>query len=175
MKKFFAIAALAVASLTVNAQTWIGGSFGFNWDKSKDEGAKATTSWEIAPEVGHDINETWAIAIKLGVNSTKQGDNDAVTGVIVNPYARYKFANVDNLTFFLDGGLAYKSHGSHKGNSFGIGIKPGVAYKVAEGISLEAKFGGFGWTTYSKDSENKDKFGLGVDTEDLSFGIFFDI
>ena len=35
MKKFFAIAALAVASLTVNAQTWIGGSFGFNWDKSK--------------------------------------------------------------------------------------------------------------------------------------------
>ena len=163
MKKFFAIAALAVASLTVNAQTWIGGSFGFNWDKSKDEGAKATTSWEIAPEVGHDIDETWAIAIKLGVNSSKHGDDDELHLALAGAVG------------FLDGGLAYKSHGSHKGNSFGIGIKPGVAYKVAEGISLEAKFGGFGWTTFSKDGGNKDKFGLGVDTEDLSFGIFFDI
>ena len=81
MKKFFAIAAFAVASLTVNAQTWIGGAFGFNWDKSKNENSKATTSWEIAPEIGHDIDETWAIAIKLGINSVKAGDADAVTGV----------------------------------------------------------------------------------------------
>ena len=175
MKKFFAIAALAGASLTANAQAWIGGEVAFDWEKSKNDGAKATTSWEIAPEIGYDLDETWAVAAKIGVGSVKVGDQDAVTGFIINPYARYKFANIDNLTFFLDGGLAYKTYGKHHGNSFGIGIKPGLAYKVAEGVSLEAKFGGFGWTTFSEEAGNKDQFGIGVDTEALSFGVFFDI
>ena len=67
MKKFFAIAALAVASLTANAQAWLGGSFNFNWEKGKWDGAKATTSWKIAPEIGYNINENWAIAGKIAV------------------------------------------------------------------------------------------------------------
>jgi hypothetical protein len=175
MKKFFAIAVVALIALTANAQTWIGGSVGFDWAKSKNDGAKANTAWEIAPEIGYDIDETWAVAVKLGITSTQKGDNDAVTGFIINPYARYKFANVDKLTFFLDGGLAYKTYGKDNGNSFGIGIKPGVAFKVAEGVSLEAKLGGLGWTTFSEEAGNYDRFGLGVDTEALSIGIFFDI
>ena len=175
MKKFFAIAVVAMIALTANAQTWIGGSFGFDWAKSKADGAKANTYWEIAPELGYDLDETWAVAIKVGINSTKKGDDDAVTGFVINPYARYKFANLDKLTFFIDGGLAYKTYGKDRGNSFGIGVKPGLAYKVADGVSLEAKFGGLGWTTFSKEAGNSDIFGLGVDTEDLSFGVFFDI
>ena len=129
MKKFFAIAILAVASLTANAQAWIGGSVGFDWEKSKAEGAKAETSWEVAPEIGYDLDETWAVAIKLGVGGesyyTEAGLHQkevSYTTFIINPYARYKFANIDNLTFFLDGGIAYKSHGKNRGNSFGIGI-----------------------------------------------------
>lgn len=182
MKKFFAIAALAVASLTANAQAWIGGSVGFDWEKGKWDDAKAESSWEVAPEIGYNLDETWAVAIKLGVGGEsyytgtgRYQEEVSYTTFIINPYARYKFANIDKLTFFLDGGLAYKSHGKDRGNSFGIGIKPGLAYKVADGISLEAKFGGFGWTTYSEEGGNKDKFGIGVDTEALSFGVFFDI
>ena len=175
MKKFFAIAILAVASLTANAQAWIGGAASFNWAKSKVDGAKATTSWELAPEIGYDLDENWAVAIKLGVNSTKAGEADAVTGFKISPFARYKFANIDDLTFFVDGGLSYTTYGKHKGNAFGIGVQPGLAYKVADGVSLEAKFGYFGWKTYSKEAGDCDKFGFGVDTEALSFGVFFDI
>ena len=175
MKKFFAIAIFTIASLTANAQAWIGGSVGFDWEKGKWDHAKSSSSWEIAPELGYNLDETWAVAIKLGVGSRKEGDNDAVTGFIINPYARYKFSNIDKVTFFLDGGLAYKSHGKDRGNSFGIGIKPGIAYEVADGVSLEAKFGGLGWTTFSEEAGDYNKFGIGVDTEAILFGIFFDI
>jgi hypothetical protein len=175
MKKFFAIAILTIATLTANAQAWLGGSVGLDWEKGKWDHAEANSTWEIAPEIGYDLDETWAVAIKLGIVSKKQGDNDAVTGFIINPYARYKFANIDKVTFFLDGGLAYKTYGKHAGNSFGIGIKPGLAYKVADGVSLEAKFGGLGWTTFSEEAGDYNKFGIGVDTEAILFGIFFDI
>lgn len=173
MKKFFAIAVVAMIAISANAQTWLGGSFGFDWEKSKNDHAKAKTSWEIAPEIGYNLDETWAVAIKLGVASVKHGDNDAVTGFQVNPYARYTFCEMDKLSFFVDGGVNYTTYGKNAGNSFGIGVQPGLCYKASDTVSLVAKFGYFGWKTYSEENANKDQFGLGVDGNALSFGVYF--
>jgi hypothetical protein len=182
MKKFFAIAALAVASLTANAQAWLGGSFNFNWEKGKWDGAKATTSWKIAPEIGYNINENWAIAGKIAVGGESRYTKElgqlvekSVTTFTVSPYARYTFAQIDDLSFFVDGGIHFTSYGKDNGSSFGIGIQPGLAYKVADGVTLAAKFGYFGWRTYDKEAGNKDQFGLGVDGNNLEFGIYFDL
>ena len=175
MKKIFAIAVVAMMAITVNAQTWLGGSFSFDWAKSKIDGAKATTAWEVAPEIGYNLDDNWAVAIKLGVASAKKGDADAVTGFLVNPYARYTFCQMDKLSFFVDGGLSYETFGKDRGNSFGIGVQPGLCYKVGETVSLVAKFGYFGWKSYSDESLNLDQFGLGVDGNALSFGVYFDL
>lgn len=175
MKKFFAIAILAVASLTANAQAWLGGSVGFNWENGKWDGAKSTTSWTISPELGYNINDDWAIAGKISIFSSQAGDNDAVTGFKISPYARYTFAKIDDLSFFVDGGIHFTSYGKDKGSSFGIGIQPGLAYKVADGVTLAAKFGYFGWRTFDKDAGDKNQFGFGVDGNNLEFGVYFDL
>lgn len=182
MKKFFAIAILAVASLTANAQAWLGGSFGFDWEKGKWDGAKATTTWKIAPEIGYNINENWAIAGKIAVGGESRYTKEqgllvekSVTTFTISPYARYTFAKIDDLSFFVDGGIHFTSYGKDNGSSFGIGVQPGLAYKVADGVTLAAKFGYFGWRTYDKDADYKDQFGLGVDGNNLEFGVYFDL
>lgn len=175
MKKIFAIAVVAMMAITVNAQAWLGGSLGFDWAKSKDDGAKATTVWGIAPELGYNLDDNWAVAIKLGIISGKEGDADAVTGFQVNPYARYTFCQMDKLSFFIDGGIDYTTYGKNAGNSFGIGVQPGLCYKVGDIVSLVAKFGYFGWKSYSEKSYNLDQFGLGVNGNNLEFGVYFDL
>ena len=139
MKKFFAIAILAVASLTANAQAWLGGSFGFDWEKGKWDGAKATTTWKIAPEIGYNINENWAIAGKIAVGGESRYTKElgqlvekSVTTFTISPYARYTFAKIDDLSFFVDGGIHFTSYGKDNGSSFGIGVQPGLAYTVGE-------------------------------------------
>ena len=93
----------------------------------------------------------------------------------INPYARYTFVKAGNFSFFVDGGIHFTSYGKDNGSSFGIGIQPGLAYKVADGVTLAAKFGYFGWRTFDKDAGDKNQFGFGVDGNNLEFGIYFDL
>jgi hypothetical protein len=109
MKKIMmTLAAVAVAA-TMNAQVYLGGTLGFTSTKADTEGAKATTNFEIKPEVGYNLDENWAVGIALGFSSTKAGDADAVTTFEVAPYARYTFAKLDKVNFFLDGEVSYKT------------------------------------------------------------------
>ena len=175
MKKIMMIAVLAVAALSANAQAYVGGGVSFDWSKSKADGAKATTTFEIAPEIGYNLTDTWAVGMQLGLKSTKAGDADALTSFYVKPYARYTFAKVDKVSFFVDGGVGYETFGKDKGNAFGVGVRPGVNFNVAQGINVQTKLGYLGYQTYSEKSENCNKFGLGVNGNDFELGIYFDL
>ena len=120
MKKFFAIAALAVASLTANAQAWIGGNLGYTSTKTEIENRYASldntaSAFSFAPEVGYDLDENWAVALRLSYahidSYTVEINNDKFTGTAnsfaINPYVRYKFFNEGNFTAFIDGGITY--------------------------------------------------------------------
>ena len=176
MKKIMmTLAAVAVAA-TMNAQVYLGGTLGFTSTKADTEGAKATTNFEIKPEVGYNLDENWAVGIALGFSSTKAGDADAVTTFEIAPYARYTFAKLDKVNFFVDGEVSYATK-KDTYNKFGIHIKPGVAVNVNDKVSFVAKLGtdGLGWTnTKNKVTDVKtNKFGLDLSTIGLEFGMYY--
>lgn len=179
MKKIMMTIAAAFVATAMNAQGYIGGNVGFTSAKANVDGAKATTEFTIAPEVGYNLNDSWAIGAALGFTSVKAGDADAVTAFTVAPYARYTFAKLEKVNFFLDGQFAYSTL-KDTYDQIGVHIIPGVAVNLNEKVSFVAKlggeFGGLGWTqTKDKGTDIKvNEFGFDLQSlAGLTFGLYY--
>lgn len=176
MKKFFMMAALAVASMTASAQIYVGGSLGYNSVKAT-ENAEKTSTFSIKPEVGYNLDENWAVGIQLGYTSADNGTKTKSEFEIA-PYARYTFAKSGIASFFVDGGIQYVSLGSDaKGSTFGVGFRPGVKIAASEKVDLVAKLGYLGYKSANDDAQHagyaKEQIGFNIDNTSLEFGVFF--
>ena len=188
MKKIFVMAVMAVATLTANAQWWAGGSFALNFDNNGRNGDQNTTTFEIAPEIGYNLSDNWAVAIALGFGTTNNawvaegaaGEDSYYGGKLeessnyfkVAPYARYTFAKTGPVAFFVDGGVGFKFFNHEGGTQFNVGVRPGIAFNASKKVSLVAAFGYLG---YHKDSEKRgdgSRFGLGVDNA-INFAAYY--
>ena len=207
MKKIVMMAVMAVAALSANAQVWVGGEVGFNTTKNtiKVNGYstdKTTNNFTLAPEVGYNLNEKWAVAMKLGF--IHADDNEDLRGIIndalpfeigsiatnafsINPYARYTFVKAGNFSVFADGGIAYANvHVNGMAdyfknvNQFKVGINPGVTYAISPKVSLVAHLGDLSYqNTWSK-AKNYDvkisqgKFNISL-WNSISFGAYVNL
>ena len=63
MKKIFAIALVAMMTMTANAQVYVGGGIGF---ASESYDGDSETVWSIMPEIGYNLNEDWAVGVVVG-------------------------------------------------------------------------------------------------------------
>jgi len=187
MKKFFVMAVMAVAALNANAQWWAGGSFGLNFDNGGNRnGDQNTTSFQISPEVGYNLDDKWSVAIALGFgtsnNATSTADamgnyygaklEESNNFFKVAPYVRYTFCKTAPVSFFVDGGFGFRFYNHDGGSQFNVGIRPGVAFAATKKLSLVATTGYLG---YQKDSEKADdgsRFGLGLDNT-IIFGAYY--
>ena len=193
MKKIFAIAFMAVATLTANAQVFIGGEIGYTNTKSTAETTVANTTvstdgtvneFAFKPEIGYNFNEDWAIAAKLGyAHASGDGVSNSNTWSI-NPYVRYTFVHAGNFSVFCDGGIAYSSKHFNgttdyrtNTNTFSIGVNPGIAYKLSDKVSILAHFGDLSYSTSWYKTKgtvelknSTDKFNLSA-WDSMSFGL----
>ena len=201
MKKLFVAACMAVAALSANAQTYVGGEVGL-WRDAED-GANQT-SFTLAPEIGYNLNDTWALGIALkygylyngGEHGLEIGDHELdsdtkTNAIIVSPYVRATFARLGKVRLFLDGGFSFatakvkyttvadgesKSIEDDAKNGFEIGIKPGISVDVSKNLSFIAHAGFLGYR-HSKNNENtvlgKNGFGFDVISTNLSFGFIY--
>ena len=195
MKKIMmTLAAVAVAA-TMNAQVWVGGEIGFNADKTtvKNNGVSndvTTNNFTIAPEIGYNLNEKWAVAMKIGfVHSEDNGviksmienagfpvNGKAMTNAFsINPYARYTFFKAGNFSAFVDGGISYStvhinnmSDVMNNINSFGVAINPGISYAVSEKVGLVAHLGDLSFNTSWTKAKNVD-----IKVTDNKFNVSF--
>lgn len=181
MKKLVLTAVVALSSLAMNAQVWLGGSLGFNYT-DKDNGTKVT-DFTISPEIGYSLNDKWDIAVAINETYTNydlKGDiaDYHTNSFSINPYARYTFAKSGIASFFVEGGVLVGSEDVKLENAdktesqttWGIGIRPGVKVALSDKVSLVAKLGYLGY----KDVEDSySKFGFGVDNNSLSLGMYF--
>ena len=85
MKKILLMAAFAVATLTANAQVWIGGGLGFNYEKPKD--VDAATIINIAPQVGYVLDEKFGLGLELQLQLFNKQAGDK-TNIQVAPFVR---------------------------------------------------------------------------------------
>ena len=195
MKKIFmTLAAVAVAA-TMNAQVYLGGAFGLGFqNKLIDKDGKDATgvSFAIKPEIGYNLNEKSSVGIVLGLGITNNGNemtnyDERLKGLKadktalqfeVAPYFRYKFVQFDKVDLFFDVmvGLTYTKYDEWNNTTFGVGVRPGIAYTPTDKISLVAKLGNglFFQSSKNKDQDAVSRFGLDANTLGaLEFGMYY--
>lgn len=132
MKKIMmTLAAVAVAA-TMNAQVYVGGTLGLNFQNklaNQENGDDATgMTFSIRPEIGYMLNEDMGVGIALGfgVNTNSKADlQDELKGwnsinagagtkyknsqiaFEVAPYFRYNFVKLEKVNFFFDAGVGF--------------------------------------------------------------------
>lgn len=157
MKKILLMAAFAVASLTANAQFYVGGTLGFSNDKTNNGNTKVS-SYTVMPEFGTVLNDKFGVGIVFGATSqttkvTGQPDVKATTWT-VNPYLRYQALEIGKVNVFVDGGVYFqsKTRDNYKaGMGLGLNVAPGIAYNLTDNISIVAKANNLFNFGYTKD------------------------
>ena len=182
MKKFILGAIVALASLSASAQAYIGGSFGFNRDFDKNE-----TEFSILPEVGYNINDSWAAGLEFGYTHEYERGACLNLGRIA-PYARWTFFSTSNklVSLFIDGGIGLnfgttKLAGVDDSTSdtafiWNIGIKPGIAFHPTKKFTVLAHLGGLGYDGTNDQGKAwgyTNKFGLNFRTTSLNLGFYY--
>jgi hypothetical protein len=170
MKKIILTALVIVASISVKAQVYMGGELSI-WHNNDEESTKFT----IAPEIGYNFNEKWAIGANL-IFEHEKFEGLKANGFAVAPYARFSYYENKLVRLFVDGGVGYstqkvKGHGDSL-EGFEIGLKPGIAVKLNEHFSLVAKCGFLGYREDYIIGQNGG--GLSLTSEDLSFGFHYE-
>ncbi len=184
MKKVILAALVAVASLSANAQVYLGGQVGFQSSKQA-EGGDNISKFTILPEVGYMFNEKWGVGLGIGF-TTANGDFDKTgyadqytkdakssSAFILAPYARFVFAKTGIASFFLDGGFGTAFLNNSRGNVWQIGIKPGVKLSASEKVDFVAQLGMLGYSWKSKNAGKGNMFGIGVDNTTIKFGVYY--
>ena len=180
MKKILLAAVVAFSSLAANAQIWVGGSLGANFNTPDYDGAETAKTFVISPEVGYSLSDKWDIAVAINT-SLFSCDGVSTTSFTIEPYARYTFAQMDNVSFFVDGGFGFgtTNHGEENGvivemednvTAFNVGVRPGVKFAVNDNFSLVAKLG---WLGYTNVKDNYSEFGFNVNGAALSLGAYW--
>lgn len=178
MKKILAFAVMAIMTLGASAQGWFaGGSLGL-WRNATDN----ETTFRIAPELGYNLNNKWAVAGEISYTYKYAGDVKSNV-FSINPYARYTYFTTGPVNFFLDGGVGLGFGSSklngHKSDTvaiYEIGFKPGIAVNVSKKVSLVAHFGFLGY----RGTNNAGKLagytecgGFDFSGDNLTFGFYY--
>ena len=195
MKKILLTALVAVATLTANAQVWVGGEVGFSAGKTTSDGEKlgAGANFNLIPEIGYTINDKFDIAMAIGI-SHFNGNGGYYTGTsnyavydgdladvnrntfTLNPYVRYKFAKAGDFTFFVDGGfdfaMIHYSGADKNANQWGLGFKPGIAYNLSDKVSLVAHVGQLSYNFFKWEEVKNNEFNMGVSGNNITFGAY---
>lgn len=173
MKKILVFLFVVMATLSMNAQVYLGGTLGISHAKFEDN---KSTSFKIMPEIGYNLSDQWAVGATLGY---QKGDlsfagetfGDAKVFQFA-PYARFTFFKSDFINLFVDGTVGYanlKVDGFDSVNGLEVGLKPGLAINLSKNFSIIAKYGFLG---YQKLEDYKE-FGLNLDGNALSFGFYY--
>lgn len=135
MKKILAIAVLALAAASASAQAYVGGSLGLTRNTTENE-----TNFTIAPEVGYNLDSTWAIGATVKYSYTYNNGYKTNIGGIA-PYARYTYfsAVYNRLNLFVDGTFTlgigkakYEDLESDTVFVWDIGFRPGVSFNITK-------------------------------------------
>ena len=181
MKKIMMTLAAVCVAATMNAQVYVGGSLGF--ETSSQDGV-TNSELTLMPELGYALDENFAVGIAFGYG--QESHDVEVEGLTVtrknkkfkiNPYLRYNFVKLDKVNVFVDGGLEYvhKDDAGAKNNTFGIGVRPGVAVNLNDKLSFVSHFGWLGYSNSKDDYEGakaKNTFGFKL-ASSVSFGLYY--
>ena len=175
MKKIYMTLVAAMIAVCASAQVYVGGNVSIS-SVDSDWSDDNETYYKSLPEVGYHFNEDWAAGVMFGwargsVNFL--GNNVDARTFEINPYARYTFFHSKVVNLFCDGGFGYR-HYNGTANEWSVGLKPGIEVKINK-FSLVAHVGFLGWdqTKFIDDGPKTSEWGLNLDGNNISFGVYY--
>lgn len=185
MKKLFSSLIALLATVAASAQVYVGGEVGL-WRNTDDN----HTSFTVAPQVGYNLNDKWAIGLEFMYNH-EYYDGVKANGAGVAPYARYTVAKAGPVSFMLDGGVGfatykakYKEYESDSYNAWQIGITPAIKVSLTKKVDFIASLGFLGYRDnddmadvdgekVSAPAFGEKGFGFSFSSNDLKFGVVY--
>lgn len=144
--------AVAMAVPALAQGMWVGGSVGYNSASIKDGGN--TTTWQIVPELGFNLNEKWDLGLDLGYESsnskayTYRGVSviaaDGMKKMSAAIFVRYNAFSIGSVNVIAKGSIGYEnakfSDGSKDASldSICVSIVPVVSYSINDKWSIDA-------------------------------------
>jgi len=199
MKKIMMTFAAVCVAATMNAQVYVGGTLGLDFqtkmaDQTSGDDATGMT-FQIKPELGYNLDEKSSVGIVLGFGISNNSaevmkqatgisyptntklDKNAISFQIA-PYYRYKFLQFDKVDLFIDAqvGFQYTKYDEWNNTTFGLGVRPGVAFNASDKVSFVAKLGNglFFESSKDKDADAVSKFGLSANSlAPLEIGMYY--
>ena len=181
MKKILMSMVALFATVTMSAQVYVGGSFGF---ASYDDSNKSHTAFKFIPEIGYNLDEDMAIGVALGYTQGSTAaawlltnPNEDLKAFSIAPYLRYSFAKFGPVSVFAEGRLE-DVHADNYGvnaNVFVLAILPGIAVSLNDKFSFVSHIGRLGYTQSKLDvsgAKAQSTFGLDLDNA-LTFGLYY--
>lgn len=167
------VMAAALLAVSANAQVYVGGNLGV---ASVDD----ETTYKVLPEIGYSLNDKWAIGTVVGwgkgtsMMDIEKGYEEALIGTFeVDPYVRYTVLNTKYVNVFCDGALGYK-HYNGLGNSWSVGLKPGLAVNLNDKFAFVTHVGFLGWKNFEPNhGSSTDSWGVNVDGNNVTFGVYY--
>lgn len=158
MKRLIITLVVFCVAFSAHAQFYAGGGFRIanNFDAPG-------SIFSLEPEIGYNLSDKLAVGGAFGLFSSRIGDNRS-SSFSFQPYARYTFASIGILNFFVDGAVKLTTH-KGGGGAWEFGAYPGIAIPLDGRFSFVAHMGQL---SFSSDSV----FTLGLDNS-VSAGLFF--
>ncbi len=171
MKKIVMTLMAVVATVSMNAQVFVGGGLGVATASSDDTDV---TTFKFVPEVGYTFNDDWAAGIAFGWEGSTKGGAKTFS---INPYARYTMVKGKVVSVFVDGtvGYAHQYNAGLDKNEFSVGLKPGVAVNLGSNLSFVTHIGFVGYQNVKNNVTDRkvDTWGVEVDGRNIIFGLYY--
>ena len=200
MKKVIIVCVVLIAAvLTSNAQVFVGGGLGVDFNGGKYKGGSVSIdspskfSFNFTPKVGFYLNDNFAIGLEVGLSSTTTktpkeiygwSDDRKVSsfGWEVGAFARYNLLGTERLSLLLEGTLGVGGEKSktkqgsttQDGDSetmFGISVLPVLQYSLTDRLCLEMSCDFLRWGFLSSTVKDADDYGLKITTNSFGFGV----
>lgn len=142
MKKLLLIVVMLTAWVGAQAQVFVGGTVGidFNTVGSDGEGSVTTYTAQVSPEVGYRFNKTWALGLQTVFGGvTVKGET--LSQVVIAPYVRATFARAGIVDFFGEAtvGYGYQSIDDYGTSGAVIALRPGMAINFSRRFAVIAR------------------------------------
>lgn len=174
---------MALCSLSMSAQFYLGGTVGFDTASSKDKTVDPATTTSVStitvsPDVGYIISDVLSAGVRLNLAFGSTAAKAKTNGLGFNPYARYNVLTWNDFILQAEGGISF-NHGKTTtpgiagrtesvNNAFSLYVRPVLSYPLSDRICIEANLNicSFALTTTAAKTTNIPETGASTVTAD---------
>ena len=170
---------LAAVSFSAKAQLYVGGLVGLDLTAPK---SSTVFTFQASPEVGYNFSDKFAAGASLNLVpsvTSFDGESSGTFAWNIQPYVRFKFANIGKLKLFGDVAVGLGTVGtslrheditvkSKAAFQWSVGLRPGISYDFTQHWSLVTHIAGISYGG----TKNNNAFNLNIFSS-ASIGVYY--